>query len=73
LEAAATIGYAVNKSVIRLTPAQVADSLPPLLAETLPHLLPQMRGDRSVAVVCKGTSCLPPVSVPEQLLEWMVP
>jgi uncharacterized protein len=74
LEAAATIGYAVNKSVIRLglirpNGAQIADSLPPLLAETLPHLLPQIRVDRSVAVVCKGTSCLPPVSVPEQLLE----
>jgi len=73
LEAAATIGYAVNKSVIRLSlirpnGAQVADSLPPLLAETLPYL----KADRSVAVVCKGTSCLPPVSVPEQLLELLV-
>jgi uncharacterized protein len=70
LEAAATLGYAVNKSVIRLSGAhlsgaQVADSLPPLLAETLPHL----KLDRSVAVVCKGTSCLPPVFVPHQLLE----
>jgi uncharacterized protein YyaL (SSP411 family) len=68
LEAAATVGYAVNKSVIRFSAAQVADSLPPLLAETLPHL----KLDRSVAVVCKGTSCLPPVSVPEQLLELLV-
>jgi uncharacterized protein len=69
LEAAATVGYAVNKSVIRLSGSQilsqVADSLPPLLAETLPHL----KLDRSVAVVCKGTSCLPPVSAPEQLLQ----
>jgi hypothetical protein len=47
-----------------VTGAQVADSLPPLLAETLPHL----KVDRSVAVVCKGASCLPPVSLPEQLL-----
>src|SRR6201999_2266610 len=53
LEAAATVGYAVNKSVIRVTGAQVSDSLPPLLAETLPHV----KVDRSVAVVCKGTSC----------------
>lgn len=65
LEAAATVGYAVNKSVIRLSPAQVAGELPPLLAETLPHL----KLDRSVAVVCKGTSCLPGVFVPHQLLE----
>ena len=63
LEAAATIGYAVNKSVIRLTRVPAADSLPPLLAETLPHL----DVDGSVAMVCKGTSCLPPISVPELL------
>jgi uncharacterized protein YyaL (SSP411 family) len=73
LEAAATIGYAVNKSVIRLgtmgwNGAQGAGELPPLLAETLPHL----KLDRSVAVVCKGTSCLAPVSVPEELLELLV-
>jgi uncharacterized protein len=68
LEAAATVGYAVNKSVIRLTRTQVAGGLPPLLAETLPHL--QMDG--SVAVVCKGTSCLPPVSGPEELLELLI-
>jgi uncharacterized protein YyaL (SSP411 family) len=65
LEAAATVGYAVNKSVIRLTRSQVGDSLPPMLAETLPHLAV----DQSIAVVCKGTTCLPPTSVPERLLE----
>jgi uncharacterized protein len=68
LEAAATVGYAVNKSVIRLSGAQVAGGLPPLLAETLPHL----KQDRSVAVVCQGTSCLPPVSVPQELLELLI-
>jgi uncharacterized protein YyaL (SSP411 family) len=68
LEAAATVGYAVNKSVIRLSGAQVAGGLPPLLAETLPHL----KLDRSVAVVCRGTSCLPPVSVAEQMLELLI-
>jgi uncharacterized protein len=73
LEAAATIGYAVNKSVIRLgmmrtNGAQVAGGLPPLLAETLPHL----QLDGSAAVVCQGTACLPPVSAPEKLLELLV-
>ena len=68
LEAAATVGYAVNKSVIRLTRSQVAGPLPPVLAETLP-LLPDLHAGHSVAVVCKGTSCLPPVREPEQLLE----
>jgi uncharacterized protein len=67
LEAAGTVGYAVNKSVIRLQRAQVSEELPPLLAETLP-LLPDLKGDRSFAVVCKGTSCLPPTVDPDQLL-----
>jgi uncharacterized protein len=67
LEAAATVGYAVNKSVIRLARAQVSDSLPPLLAETLP-LLPGLKAGHSFAVVCKGASCLPPVTAPEELL-----
>ena len=67
LEAAAIVGYAVNKSVIRLTRAQVAGPLPPLLAETLP-LLPDLKEAHSFAVVCKGTSCLPPTADPDQLL-----
>jgi uncharacterized protein len=67
LEAAATMGYAVNKSVIRLTRAQVAQEPPPLLAETLP-LLPDLKAAHSFAVVCRGTSCLPPTTSPKQLL-----
>jgi uncharacterized protein len=67
LEAAATVGFAVNKSVIRFTRAQVREPLPPLLAETLP-LLPQLEAGESFAMVCRGTSCLPPTADPEQLL-----
>ena len=67
LEAAAIVGYAVNKSVIRLNRVQVAGPMPPLLAETLP-LLPGLKADHSFAVVCKGTSCLPPTADPDQLL-----
>jgi uncharacterized protein len=67
LEAAATVIYAVNKSVIRLTRAQVTGPLPPLLAETVP-LLPDLQASHSFAVVCRGTSCLPPTADPEQLL-----
>jgi uncharacterized protein YyaL (SSP411 family) len=66
LEAAAIVGYAVNKSVIRLSHAQVKEELPPLLAETLP-LLPDLHAGRSFAVVCRGTSCLPPTTSPERL------
>ena len=64
LEAAATIGYAVNKSVLRLTPGQAAEPLPPLLQQTLPHL----KAAVSTALVCRGAQCLPPTSDPEQLL-----
>jgi len=67
LDAVATARFAVNKSVIRLTRAQVAGELPPVLAETLP-LLPDLDAAHSFAVVCKGTSCLPPTADPDQLL-----
>jgi uncharacterized protein YyaL (SSP411 family) len=68
LEAAGTVGYAVNKSVIRLQRDQVSAELPSVLAETLP-LLPDLKSDRSFAVVCKGTSCMPPTTDPDQLLK----
>jgi uncharacterized protein YyaL (SSP411 family) len=68
LEAAAIVVFAVNKSVMRLTREQIAGPLPPLLAETLP-LLPDLQGSHSFAVVCRGTSCLPPTADPELLLK----
>jgi hypothetical protein len=64
LAATAMARYAVNKSVIRLRREQLK-ALPPALAETLPHL-PAMEG--SVAVVCKGNACLPPVASVEELV-----
>jgi hypothetical protein len=63
LAVAAMSRYAVNKSVIRLRREQLAE-LPPALAETLPHL-PAFEG--SVAVVCRGHACLPPISGVEEL------
>jgi hypothetical protein len=68
LAAAAMARYAVNKSVIRLRREQLG-ALPPTLAETLPHL-PSMEG--SVAVVCKGKTCLPPMNSAEELLVALV-
>jgi len=69
LAAIATARYAVNKQVIVLRPEQVtAENLPPVLAETLPHL-PDLGSGAQFAVVCKGTSCLPPASDAEKLLE----
>jgi uncharacterized protein YyaL (SSP411 family) len=62
LETAALRGFAVNKSVVRL---RSLTALPPALAETLVHL-PESVG--SVAVVCRGMSCLPPVGSVEELV-----
>jgi len=68
LAATATARFGVNKSVLRLRREQVlAEALPPILAETLPHL-PQLGEPGSFAVVCRGTVCLPPVHVAEDLL-----
>lgn len=62
LEASALARFVVNKSVVRLGSL---DALPPSLAETLPHL-PKVEG--SFAVVCKGNSCLPPVTDADALV-----
>ena len=65
LAAAATARFSLNKSLVRLRGEQL-NSLPPMLAETLPHLPGVHEG--SLAVVCKGFACLPPVRDAEQLL-----
>ncbi|MGA7521183.1 MAG: thioredoxin domain-containing protein [Acidobacteriaceae bacterium] len=71
LAALANARYAVNKGVIMLLPEQVIGArLPPLLAETLPHL-PGLdpSSPRPLAMVCRGNSCLPPANTPEALIE----
>jgi hypothetical protein len=69
LAAIAQARFAINKSVILLAPAQ-AGSLPPALQETLPHL-PGFgaAGTRPFALVCRGTTCLPPASTGEELIQ----
>lgn len=64
LAATALARFAVNKSVVRLRPEQLG-SLPPALAETLPHVPGIDAG--SVAVVCREMVCLPPVRDAEGL------
>ena len=64
LEAAALRGFAVNKSVIRLTRSQL-HALPPSLAQTLPHLPEALP---STAIVCRGNSCLPPMHTAEEVV-----
>jgi uncharacterized protein YyaL (SSP411 family) len=70
LESAATRDYSVTRSVIRLRYGHVSsENLPPVLAETLPALPGLREASAPVAVICRGSSCQPPVTSSEQLLE----
>jgi uncharacterized protein YyaL (SSP411 family) len=67
LESAARSGYAVNKTVLQAPAAVLRDgALPPALRATLTQL-PQLKEEASFAVVCQGTSCLPPVRTVAEL------
>ncbi len=64
---AASAQFAVNRSVVHLTGSEaVAQNLPPVLAETIPHV-PALKENRSFAVVCTNFTCLPPIEDPEKL------
>ncbi len=68
LEATALSGFAVNKTVIRLAPSQLtADGLPPALAETLLSM-PAPEGASAWAMLCRGRTCLPPITDADVLL-----
>jgi len=67
LETLATARYAVNKTVIRLLQETIAaGALPDALGETVLQV-PQPEGP-AWALVCRGRTCMPPVSDPEGLL-----
>jgi len=69
LEAMATARFAVNKTVIRLHAKQlVAETLPEALADTLPQV-PHPEGTSAWALVCRGRTCLPPLSSIDALQE----
>lgn len=66
LESAANSVYRFGKAVLRVTPEIIAaDALAPALKETIPH----MDASAAQAFLCVGTSCYPPVSAPEKLIE----
>ena len=68
LEATAVSGFAVNKTVVRLAPAQlVAGNLPDALAETLLQVPVPARA-KAWAMVCRGRTCLPPITDADALL-----
>ena len=67
LEEVALAPFALTKSVLRLAPNQaIAQNLPPALAESIPNL-PGVAEGKTVAVVCSGFTCQPPVSDPQEL------
>jgi hypothetical protein len=69
LEATALARFAVNKTVMRIAPERlVPGSLPPALADTLLHA-PRPSGVQAWAIVCRGNTCLPPITAAEALAE----
>ena len=69
LEATAVAGFAVNKTVVRLAPSQLTrEGLPEALAETLLQV-PIPAGAEAWAMVCRGRTCLPPITDAEALLQ----
>jgi uncharacterized protein len=59
--------YSGSKAVLKLSANQaVLQNLPPALAETIPQL-PAVKEEKTVALVCSGFTCQPPISDPEEL------
>jgi uncharacterized protein YyaL (SSP411 family) len=59
--------YAATKAVFQLAPNQaVPQNLPPALADTIPHL-PAVKEGKTVAVICSGFACQPPISDSDEL------
>jgi uncharacterized protein len=67
LRKSSVASFTYGKAVLTIDPSKaVAQDLPPALAETIPHL-PAVKEGKTVAIVCSGFSCQPPVSDPDQL------
>jgi hypothetical protein len=72
LEALAVARYSVNKTVMRIAPFRLTpDGVPEALVETLLKV-PPPAGAKVWALVCKGRTCLPPITDAEELLEAIV-
>ena len=67
LEATAVAGFAVNKMVLRVEPSRlVKGGLPEALEETVLQV-PAPSGAKAWALVCRGRTCLPPVTHVDEL------
>jgi uncharacterized protein len=66
---AAVASYSAGKAVLKLAANEaVAQNLPPALALTIPEL-PAVKQGKTVAVICSGFSCQPPLSDPGELTQ----
>ncbi len=73
MEATAVAGFAVNKTVLRIDPSRlVPGEIPDALAETLLQV-PAPAAAQAWALVCRGRTCLPPVTDTEALLKALAP
>jgi uncharacterized protein YyaL (SSP411 family) len=69
LEALAVARYAVNKTVMRIAPHRlVPGGVPEGLADTLLQI-PAPAGADVWAIMCRGRSCMPPITSSEALLD----
>ena len=67
LYAAAVAPYSTGKEVLKLAGGKaVPQNLPPALAETIPQLS-AIKEEKTVAVICSGFTCQPPISDPDEL------
>jgi uncharacterized protein YyaL (SSP411 family) len=67
LTEAAVMPFSLNKAVLHVLPEKVVPQvLPPALAETIPNL-PAVKEGKTVAVVCSGFACQPPVEDAHEL------
>jgi len=73
MEATAIAGFAVNKTVMRIEPSRlIPGELPDALAETLLQV-PAPAAAPAWTLVCRGRTCLPPVTDAEALLNSLAP
>jgi uncharacterized protein YyaL (SSP411 family) len=69
LEAMAVARFGVNKTVMRIAPFRLEPGgIPEALAEML-LAVPAPKGEEVWAMVCRGRTCLPPITDAEKLLE----
>jgi hypothetical protein len=67
LRRSALASFTFGKAVVSIDSSKaVAADLPPALAETIPHL-PAVKAGETVAIVCSGFTCQPPMSDPAEL------